>query len=231
MTRGARILLADHDSASSAAVGGALEAFHHEVRVCLGTHTVPGEVAAFRPDLVIMDLPVGDPDLLAAMVRRTHASYRPLLLCTLDDGPGQRMPALAAGADACIDKPFAVDELEVHVRALLRRAPWLARTVHRVGDLVVDEDAHVVLVAEEPVILSAKEFGLLAMLARNAGAVLSKRVLLAELWGYDAYDENLVEVHLCALRRRLPPEASRLLRTVRGVGYVLRDEVAQGQLA
>jgi DNA-binding response OmpR family regulator len=153
-----------------------------------------------------------------------------LLLCALDEDD-QRVPALTAGADACIDKPFGMDEVTAHVRALLRRAPWLARTVHRVGPLVVDEEAHVVLVADQPVALSAKEFGLLALLARNAGAVLSKRVLLEQLWGYDAYDENLVEVHLSSLRRRLPPEASRLIRTVRGVGYVVRDEVARVQLA
>lgn len=230
MVRVARILLAIDDHASSAAVGGALEAVRHEVRSCAGWEPVPRLVEAFRPDLVIMDLPVDDPGLLTAVVRRTHASYRPLVLCTLDDA-AQRIPALAAGADACIDKPYELDGVEVHVRALLRRAPWLARTVHQVGPLVVDEDAHIVLVDDRPVNLSAKEFGLLAALARNAGAVLSKRVLLEQLWGYASYDENLVEVHVCALRRRLPPEASRLLRTVRGVGYVLRDEVAQAQLA
>jgi len=230
VTRGARILLAVDDHASSAAVGGALEAVNHEVRCCLGAHRVPSQVASYRPDLVIMDLPVGDPALLTTVVHRAHASYRPLLLCTLDDR-SQRVPALVAGVDACIDKPYDVHELEVHVRALLRRAPWLARAVHHVGALVVDEDAHIVMVSDQPVSLSAKEFALLAMLARNAGAVLSKRVLLEQLWGYAAYDENLVEVHLSALRRRLPPEARSLLHTVRGVGYVLRDVAAQDRLA
>ncbi|MGH9273338.1 MAG: response regulator transcription factor, partial [Acidimicrobiales bacterium] len=216
--------------ASSAAVGGALEAARHEVRRCAGSQAVPGLVTGYRPDLVIMDLPVGDPDRLTNLVRLTHASYQPLLLCTLD-AAAQRIPALEAGADAYVDKPCTPEELVLHVRALLRRAPWLARTVHRVGELVVDEDAHVALFDERPVTLSVKEFGLLAMLAQHAGAVLSKRVLLQHLWGYDAHDENLVEVHVSALRRRLPTEASRLIHTVRGVGYVLRDDVAQGRLA
>ena len=191
---------------------------------------MPRSVEAFRPDLVIMDLPVDDPGLLTSVVRRTHASYRPLLLCTLDDS-SQRIPALDAGADACIDKPYDFVSLEAHVRSLLRRAPWLARTVHHVGPLVVDEDAHVVLVDDDQVSLSAKEFSLLAMLARHSGAVLSKRVLLEQLWGYDTYDENLVEVHLSSLRRRLPSDASRLIRTIRGVGYVLREDLSQGRLA
>ena len=199
--------------------------------MCVGNHAVPAQVAAFRPDLVIMDLPVGDAELLGTVVRRAHASYRPLLLCVLDDAATQRMPALEAGADACLDKPYSVDELELHVRALLRRAPWLAHKVYRLGPLVVDEDAHMVLVDDRPITLGAKEFALLAILAQHCGAVLSKRRLLEAIWGYDAYDENLVEVHLSALRRRLPPEASRLLHTVRGVGYVLREDVSQGRLA
>ncbi len=230
MTREARILLAVDDLASSALVGGALEA-NHRVRACAGARPVPGLVAAFRPDVVVMDLPA-DPSVISAVVRRTHASYRPMLLCTLDDGATQRLPALAAGADACMDKPFTAEAVEIHVRALLRRAPWLTRTVHQVGTLVVDEDAHVALVDDVPVALSAKEFGLLAMLASHSGTVLSKRTLLEHLWGFSAYDENLVEVHMCALRRRLPPSGARLIRTVRGVGYVLRDEIApQGRLA
>ena len=231
MTRGARILLAIDDLASSAAVGGALEAARHEVRVAVGAHAIPSQVATFRPDLVILDLSVSDPGLLASVVRQTHASYRPLLLCALDGEAAQCTAALDAGADACLDRPYSEEELEAHVRALLRRAPWLTRTVHQVGDLLVDEDAHVALFGDQPLRLGAKEFGLLAVLAQHAGTVLSKRKLLDALWGYDAYDENLVEVHLSNLRRHLPPGARHLIHTVRGVGYVLRDSTPQGHPA
>lgn len=141
-----------------------------------------------------MDLPVGHASLIADVVRRTHASYRPLLLCTLDDGPTRRTPALEAGADACIDRPFTTDELELHVRVLLRRAPWLERTVHQVGRLVMDLAAHIALFDDRVITLSTKEFNILSMLAENAGVVLSKRALLEVVWGFDAYDENLVEV-------------------------------------
>lgn len=231
MTRRARILLADGDLASTAAARGALEAAHYVVRVCAGAPVLPQRVATFRPDLVIMDLPVNDPPLIAEVVRQIHASYRPLLLCMLKDGLAQRTPALEAGADACIERPFTAEDLEVHVRALLRRTPWLERTVHEVGRLVIDLASHVTLFDERPITLSSKEFDILAMLAANSGVVLSKRALLDGVWGFDAYDENLVEVHMSALRRCLPTDAREMIHTIRSVGYVLRDEVPQGQLA
>jgi two-component system OmpR family response regulator len=231
VTRCARILLALGDGASSASAGGALEAAHHTVRVCPAADLVAHEVEMFRPDLVILHVPVSDPSLVATVVRRTHASYPPLLLCALGDGAAQRVPALEAGADACIDEPFTSEEIELHVRALLRRAPWLAHPVHQVGALVIDEAAHLAAFADEPLTLCAKEFALLTMLAQHAGAVLSKRSLLEALWGFDAFDENLVEVHISALRRNLPPGARDLIHTVRGVGYVLRERIPQGQLA
>jgi len=91
-----------------------------------------------------------------------------------------------------------------------------------VAMLVIDEDAHIVLVAADEVELTPTEFRLLSVLARNRGQVLSKRQLLEEVWGYDAYDENLVEVHISSLRKKLEGHAPRVLHTVRGVGYVLR---------
>jgi two-component system, OmpR family, response regulator len=232
LARWAHVLLADPELAADASAVAALELAHHEVRVCAGgLYSVPQAVAEYRPDLVILGLPVGDPSCIADAVRRTLTSCRPLLLCTLEDGPRQRALALEAGADACLDKPCSLEEIELQARVLLRRAPWLDRTLRQIGPLVIDEVAHVVLVAGRAVDLSAKEFGLLAKLTRHAGAVLSKRALLEALWGFDAYDENLVEVHMSALRRRLPPDASRMIQTVRGVGYVLRDDVPERQLA
>jgi DNA-binding response OmpR family regulator len=228
VTRWARILVTDPQLVADEAVIAGLTAAHHEVRVCVGVHSAAREVAAFRPDLLIMGLPVGDPTRVTTAVRRALASSRPLLLCMLDDGPSQRAPALEAGADSCLDKPCTVEELELHTRVLLRRAPWLERSVRQLGPLVIDEDAHEILVGGRPIDLCAKEFGLLAMLAQHSGAVLSKRALLEGLWGFDAYDENLVEVQMCALRRHLPPDVGRMIHTIRGVGYVLRDELPRG---
>ena len=93
----------------------------------------------------------------------------------------------------------------------------------QVGRLVVDEAAHRVAVDGRSVELGATDFAVLATLAQHAGHVLSKRHLLELVWGYEAVEENRVEVHISILRRRLGPEGAQLIQTVRGVGYVLRD--------
>jgi DNA-binding response OmpR family regulator len=92
----------------------------------------------------------------------------------------------------------------------------------------VDEPAHRVMVGERVVELGPTDFALLAVLARHAGQVLPKSRMLELVWGYEAVDENLVEVHVCILRRRLGKEGADLIHTVRGVGYVLRDSNPAG---
>jgi len=206
-----------------------LERLGHEVR--LGVLDAPDQlIPTFRPDLVIVALGGRDPVDVRATVRRVHIAHRPLVLC-LADGPEQWVPALEAGADAHLGRPFSDDELEATVRSLVRRASWLRKSEHRVGRLLVDEDAHLAVFGDQPLRLGRKEFGILAFLAGHAGSVISKRVLLEELWGYDAYEENLVEVHMSSLRRHLPPDARCLLQTVHGLGYVLREDGAQGASA
>jgi two-component system, OmpR family, response regulator len=93
-----------------------------------------------------------------------------------------------------------------------------------VGDLVVDAESGVVLFCGTPVELTATEFRLLEYLAAQRGRVVSKTQILTAVWGYEDYDPNLVEVHVSALRRKLEAHGPRLLRTVRGLGYVLREE-------
>jgi len=218
VVRAPRILLAlreaDRPRAATALDGAGLQ-----VRTRSASGPLAHDIATFRPDLVILD--GVDPASLAVAVSQTHAASHPFVLCVVD-GAKQWVPALEAGADACLEKPYSVHELLVSVRALVRRAPWLLRTVHRVAGLVIDEDAHIVLFDDDPITLSKKEFGILVMLARHRGMIVSKRALLDELWGYDTYDENLVEVQVSGLRRQLPSSAANMIQTVRGVGYVLR---------
>jgi DNA-binding response OmpR family regulator len=222
--RCARVLVVVDDATAVDRRREALESAQHHVRVCLGVESISHELAMFRPDLVVTDVSFDDPDQLTVVVRRVHSSYRPLLLCALDVAARHAVSALEAGADAWIDRPFTPHDLEVHVRTLLRRVPWATRAMHHIGRLVVDEDAHVAIFDGDSITLSAKEFTLLAMLAEHAGSILSKRVLLESIWGYDGRDENLVEVHLSSLRRRLPPGARDLIHTIRGVGYMLQDD-------
>jgi two-component system OmpR family response regulator len=110
-------------------------------------------------------------------------------------------------------------ELVARVRAVLRRTGRLVSPTVEVGDLVLDEDAGRVLVAGEPVPLTATELRLLAYLVRNRGRVLSKAQILSQVWGYDVCDPNLVEAHVSALPRKLEAHGPRVVHTVRGVGY------------
>lgn len=229
MTRPARVLLAARDPAQGATTGEALAAAHYVTRVCVGPSSLAHHVAAFRPDIAVLGF-VTRVHTIESVVGGVNASFRPLLLCALDEGAAHRSAVLDAGADAYIHEPFTTDDLLAHVQALARRVPWLDHALHQLGSLVIDESAHLALFEDRPLLLSAKEFDLLALLIQHAGTVLSKRTLLESLWGVEAYDENLVEVHVSALRRRLPPAARGMLQTVRGAGYVLRDNSAQDHL-
>jgi DNA-binding response OmpR family regulator len=223
--RPARILLAGQGVADSADSLATLEAAHHVVRACAHEQVVSA-IESFRPDLVIIDIREDRDSAVGGVVGHLHASYRPLVLCTIPhDSPST--PLLDAGADACLAQPFEQADLEVQVRAVLRRAPWLSHAVLQVGSLVIDESAHVALYDDQPLTLTTKEYGILVALAVDAGTVVSKRSLLDRLWGFELHDENLVEAHVSGLRRHLPPGANGMLQTVRGVGYVLRADSAQ----
>ena len=132
------------------------------------------------------------------------------------------MAGFDAGADDYLVKPFAMAELLARVQALLRRSGRLASAVWQVGELVIDQGAAKVVRAGAPVELTSTEYQLLCVLARHPGQVLSKVQLLTQVWGFDAYDANLVEVHMSALRRKLEAHGPRMVHTVRNMGYVLR---------
>ena len=136
------------------------------------------------------------------------------------------MAGLDAGADDYLAKPFAFSELLARIRALGRRAAPTAESRLAVADVELDEERHVVRVGERSVDLSAREFALLAYLMRNAGRVVTRQQILDAVWGAepDVYS-NVVDLYVSYLRRKLG-ELGRdgLLRTVRGVGYTLRED-------
>ena len=133
-----------------------------------------------------------------------------------------RLAGFASGADDYLIKPFAMAELLARLRAVLRRAGRTADVLH-VGDLVIDEESGQVRRADVAITLTATELRLLGYLARNRNRVLSKTQILTQVWGYDAYDPNLVEAYVSTLRRKLDTNGVRLIHTVRGVGYRLSE--------
>ena len=225
MTEHPRILVVDDDVRVRDGAVAALRTHGYVVAAC-GSVPVAERVAeTFRPDLAVLEMVLGGEVVGPDLARRVRAHVDALLLfVTRDAGGEDRMAAFAAGADDYVAKPLPRDELLARVYALLRRGDRLRSLVIEVGGLVVDERAHSVSFRGRSIELSPIDFSLLAVLARHAGQVLSKARLLEIVWGYDVVDEALVEVHVSSMRRRLGPDAARLVRTVRGVGYVLREQ-------
>ncbi len=149
----------------------------------------------------------------------------PILMLTARDAVDARVEGLDSGADDYLVKPFEREELLARVRALLRRRPPRGSAFLVAGDIRLNPDTHEVFRGERALELTAREFELLEHLMRNERIVVSRQALLDEVWGYHPFAEtNTVDVFISNLRRKLEADGEpRLLHTVRGAGYVLRD--------
>lgn len=220
-----RVLVVEDDRSVRDAVTVALRDEDWTVRALPDGRGLGETLRSFRPDVAVLDirLPHG-PDGLALARRIRASSQMPILFLTALDEVHQRLEGFQAGADDYLAKPFSMAELVARIRVLLRRVGRLRSETWQAADLVVDEAARTVIRGEHEVELTRTEFDLLVELGHRRGQVLSKERLLSLVWEFDAYDPNLVEVHISSLRRKLEAHGDRLIHTVRGVGYVLRDE-------
>ena len=179
-----------------------------------------------RPDLVILDLMM--PGLHGLEVlRRLRAAdpALPVLLLTARDQPQEQVQGLEEGADDYVTKPFSFDVLIARVRVHLRRAQPEPAGVRRFSDMVLDEGAHTLTRAGREIVLTAQEFRLLQTFMEQPERVQSKPVLLDRAWGLQYLgDPNVVETYVKQLRQKLEARGEpRLIHTIRGVGYVLRE--------
>ena len=220
-----RVLVVEDDRSVRDAVAVALRDEDWTVRALPDGRRIGETLRSFRPDVAVLDirLPHG-PDGLALARRIRASSQMPILFLTALDEVHQRLEGFEAGADDYLAKPFSMAELVARIRVLLRRVGRLRSETWQAADLVVDEAARTVIRGGNEIGLTRTEFDLLVELGHRRGQVLSKERLLSLVWEFDAYDPNLVEVHISSLRRKLEEHGERLVHTVRGVGYVLRDE-------
>jgi two-component system response regulator MprA len=187
------------------------------------------KAAKSAPDLVILDwmLPELEPGLdgLEVCRRLREGSELPILMLTAKDSVADRVRGLDAGADDYLVKPFALNELMARVRALLRRSKTTIPEILSYEDLRLDTGTHQAFRGERAIDLTAKEYELLELLLRHPRQVLTRDLIYDRVWGYDFGGEsNIIEVYIRYLRQKTEEHGSpRLIHTVRGVGYVLRE--------
>jgi two-component system response regulator MprA len=220
----ARVLVVDDDPGVLSGIRRALTLEGYEVLVAEngGAALAAAEQA---PDLVILDIMLPDIDGLSVCQQLRGVSEVPILLLTARDTVPDRVAGLDYGADDYLVKPFALDELLARVRALLRRAHPGDGQVLVYEDLTLDLAAHEAARAGEPLKLTPREFELLTLFLRHPRQVLSREQLCQQVWGYAFEGEsNFVDVAVKELRRKLEgPGRPRLIQTVRGYGYALRE--------
>ncbi len=217
-----RILLVEDDRLLGDGVRAGLAASGFAVDWVRDGEAALAALAAESFAAIVLDLGLPRRDGLSVLADlRAAGNPVPALVLTARDQVADKVRCLDLGADDYVVKPFDLDELAARLRALVRRANGRADACLRHGDLVLDPAARSVTLKGAPVVLTGREFDLLRMLLDAAGRVLSRRVLEEQLyaWG-EAVGSNALEVHIHHLRRKL---GSELIRTVRGVGYLVDE--------
>lgn len=227
---GATIVIAEDDRAVRESVTRALELEGYDVTAVSEGSAALEQAARPEVDLLVLDLGMPNVDGLTVCRRLRSAGSRiPILVLTARTEVSDRVSGLDAGADDYLPKPFSLDELFARIRSLLRRSSYGEESDEQrevtVGDLRIDEASRRAWRADREMELTKTEFDLLQLLADNAGVVLSHSTIYDRIWGYDfGPDSKALAVYIGYLRRKTEEGGeSRLIHTVRGVGYTLRQ--------
>ena len=224
-----KILVVEDDEGIAGTLYRGLSFEGYKVNVAHDGLTALASVRDDPPDLMVLDWMLPGLDGLEVCRRVRSAGTLPILMLTAKDAVADRVMGLDAGADDYLVKPFAFDELLARVRALLRRARPAGDEVGetlKVSDLAMNTGTREVWRGARKLELTAKEFDLLELFMRNPRQVLTREVIFDRIWGYDFGGEsNIIEVYVRYLRQKMEADNEpRLLQTVRGYGYALREE-------
>ena len=222
-----RLLLIEDEHKVAAFVKRGLVAERYAVDVCHDGVQGLEFAGSFNYDLIILDLMLPGLDGTTVLKRiRSSDTKVPVLVLTARDAVQDKVSNFEAGADDYLTKPFAFAELQVRVKALLRRGPISRSSTVRVADLELDRLSQQVKRAGKRVDLTAKEYSLLEYLMSNPGRVLSRNMIIEHVWD-ESFDglTNVVDVYIRHLRKKVDDgHGTKLIHTVRGVGYAVREE-------
>lgn len=222
-----RVLVVDDEENISFLVGSALRLRGHRVETAGTGAAALAAAASLDPQVVVLDIQLPDVDGYEVLRRlRAAGSRAAVIFLTARGTTGDRVRGLTSGGDDYVVKPFALEELVARVQLALSRGGVRAEAATRwqVADLVLDADAHRVWRGGREATLSATEFKLLACLMANAGRVVTRGQILDQVWQYDFGGESaIIESFVSSLRKKVDADGPRLIHTVRGVGYSVRE--------
>jgi two-component system response regulator MprA len=222
-----KILLVEDEAAIAKFIGRGLQREGYNVVTAADGQTGLDLAFGELPDLIILDVMLPDIDGLKVCREIREAQLQtPILMLTAKDAIPDRVAGLEAGADDYLVKPFAFEELLARLRALRRRrAPIETESPLTFADLTLTPSTRMAQRSGRPIELTAKEYELLELFMRHPNQVLTRDQIYERIWGYDFGGEsNIIEVYIRYLRSKLESDGeSRLLHTIRGVGYALRD--------
>ena len=223
---GERLLLVDDEDNLRSMLEAALRHNGFEVHVAANGRDAITQAVDVEPDLIVLDVMLPDLDGFEVCRRmRADGSRTPVVFLTAKDATEDKVRGLTLGGDDYLVKPFSLDELVARINAVLRRAGVsTSDSVYRCADLEMDDDAHRVTRAGEEIALSPTEYNLLRYLLINTGRVLSKAQILDHVWQFDFNgDGGIVETYIGYLRRKMDRGETKLIHTIRSVGYTIRE--------
>ncbi|MFQ6392174.1 response regulator transcription factor [Nocardia sp. KC 131] len=226
-TNSPRVLVVDDEENIAYLVGTGLRMAGYTVRTASTGREALALADTMHPDAIVLDVMLPDDDGYTVLRRlRGRGCEAPVLFLTARSDPAERIHGLTSGGDDYIVKPFVLEEVVARVQVALRRSGAIADlpVQRRVADLVLDDQAHRVWRGDDEIHLTATEFTLLRCLMTNAGLVVTRAQILDHVWRYSFEGESaIIETFISSLRKKLDRGGTKLIHTVRGVGYTIRE--------